>query len=100
MKENGLRTRLMVKANITTKMEPNMLVNGKQISNMVMEPSFGLMDQSLKEISKMDLNLVSVCSSGRMVLDMKVNGLLERCMATEFSLGLMEDYTEVATRQI
>ena len=54
MKENGLKTKLMVMVFILTSMVADMKANGFKINNMVLELSNGLMVQNMKASMNME----------------------------------------------
>lgn len=71
MKDNGLMTKLKAKVFTCIRMEPHIQDNGSMTNKMVMAWKNGLMEHSMKAISKMVSNRVMVSSFGAMAVNTK-----------------------------
>ena len=117
-KESGWTTKRTDLVNINISMVLNMKDTGKKINSMDMVVKFGLMVPLLKgimwmgkskaralllgpiaaltqEISSKTIFTGRAFINGRMVVFIRVRGKTIKCMATEYSLGLMEDAMKV-----
>lgn len=120
MKENGLTTKQKALASISTQTEQDMKAIGKPTNKMGMvkragltelfskeltskerrrglEPSIGLTDPRIKEVSRTTTLKVRAFTSGQIRGCSKVTGLTEKCTAKENLPGLTAGNTLVIT---
>ena len=89
---------LKVEAHISTLTRPNMLVNGKMISNMAKVLKLGQMAHATKAHTSLVKRVVKVFIIGVMVQSSMENGTTTQSVGVELTNGRMEGSTSVIGR--
>ena len=85
-------------AHISTLTRPNMLVNGKMISNMAKVLKLGQMAQATKAATSLVKRVVKVFINGAMVQNLMENGTTTQSVGVELTNGRMEGNTSAIGR--
>ena len=85
-------------AHISTLTRPNMLVNGKMISNMAKVLKLGQMAQATKAATSLVKRVVKVFINGVMVQNLMENGTTTQSVGVELTNGRMEGNTSAIGR--